>query len=59
MPGKPENRQSARQSDTRKGHQAETVKNIEHVGGPSGVRFPVHDHPDHSNVGNTRSKLGA
>jgi hypothetical protein len=46
------NRKSEKGSDNRKGHQAETVKNIEgeKVGGKSGVRFPVHNHPDKSVV---------
>ena len=46
---------SAKESDVRKGHQAEKVSSVEKVGGPTGVRFPVHDHPDKSVV--TKGKL--
>jgi hypothetical protein len=45
-----ENRESARAADVRKGHQAERVSSIEKAGGPTGVRFPVHDHHEHCDV---------
>lgn len=41
---------SVRQSDVKKGHQAEKVSSVEKVGGPTGVRFPVHDHHEHCDV---------
>jgi hypothetical protein len=47
---------SAAQSDMRKGSQAGKISDIEKVGGPTGVRFGVHDHPDKSVV--TKGKLG-
>lgn len=48
-----ENPRSERQgSDVKdsKGRQAERVSEIEKVGGHTGVRFPVHNHPDKSVV---------
>lgn len=50
-----ENRESAGASDVKRGHPAERVSGIEKVGGPTGVRFPVHAHPDLSVV--TKGKL--
>jgi hypothetical protein len=49
---KGENKQSEKGSDNRVGHQAGAgkVSGIEKVGGKSGVRFPVHNHPDKSVV---------
>ena len=46
---------SARESDVRKSSQAQKVSSVEKVGGPTGVRFGVHDHPDKSVV--TKGKL--
>lgn len=49
-----ENKESARSSDNRKGNSgSETVSGIEKCGGPTGVRFPVHNHPDKSVVRGT------
>jgi len=48
-------KESARESDVRKGGQAEKVASVEKVGGPTGVRFGVHEHPDKSVV--TKGKL--
>lgn len=48
-------KESARESDVKKGHQSERVSSVEKVGGPTGVRFPVHSHPDKSVV--TKGKL--
>lgn len=46
-----ENRESARASDVERGHSpAERVSSIEKAGGPTGVRFPVHAHPEHCDV---------
>lgn len=45
-----ENRESARSADVHKGHQSERVSSIEKAGGPTGVRFPVHDHHEHCDV---------
>jgi hypothetical protein len=51
-----ENRESAAASDVKRGPSpAERVSGIEKVGGPTGVRFPVHAHPDKSVV--TKGKL--
>lgn len=49
--GRTENRESARSSDVKRGPSpAERVSGIEKVGGPTGIRFPVHSHPDKSVV---------
>lgn len=50
-------KESARESDVRKGSQAERVSSVERVGskGGHGVSFPVHNHPDKSVV--TKGKL--
>ena len=48
--GRTENRASARAADVEKGHQPERVSSIEKAGGPTGVRFPVHAHPEHCDV---------
>lgn len=46
-----ENRESARASDVKRGPSpAERVSGIEKVGGPTGVRFGLHNHPDKSVV---------
>ena len=34
-----------------------TVSGIEKVGGPSGVRFPVHDHPEKCDVKGPGGKM--
>lgn len=47
---KGENKASERGESRAKSHGSETVKEIEKVGGSTGIRFPVHDHPDHSQV---------
>jgi len=52
-----ENRESKRGRDVSKGHQAERVSQVEKVGGPSGVRFPVPDHHDHSKVHGPKGKM--
>lgn len=53
---KHENKTAARESDVKRGPSpAERVSGIEKVGGPTGVRFPVHAHPDKSVV--TKGKL--
>ncbi len=52
-----ENRESARASDVERGPSpAERVSGIEKVGGPTGVRFPVHSHPDKSVVSKGKLK---
>lgn len=43
-------KESARESDSRKGHQSERVSSIEKVGGPTGVRFGVPNHHEHCDV---------
>jgi hypothetical protein len=50
-------KESARESDVKKGHQAEKVASVEHVGshGGHGVRFGLPNHPDKSVV--TKGKL--
>lgn len=56
-----ENRESARASDSSKGHQPERVSSIEKAGGPTGVRFPVHEHHEHCDVhgpGGSKSTKG-
>lgn len=54
---KSENRESERGRDVKRGPSpAEKVSGIEKVGGPTGVRFPVHSHPDKSVV--SKGKLG-
>jgi hypothetical protein len=55
----PENRESAHQSDVRKGKQVERVSSVEKVGSSdsNGIRFPVHNHHDHSDVRGSASKL--
>jgi hypothetical protein len=49
-------KESARESDSRKGSQAEKVSSIEKVGGPTGVRFGLPDHPDLSVVSKGKLK---
>jgi len=49
MSEKSENKTSARESDERKGHQAERVSSVEKVG-HSGIRFPVAEHHEHCDV---------
>ena len=51
-------RESARESDVKKGHQSERVSSVERVGshGSGGVSFPLHEHPDKSVV--SKGKLG-
>ena len=51
------NRESARKSDVTKPGRTERVSEIEKVGGPTGVRFPVHNHPDHSKVRGPQGKM--
>jgi len=46
---------SAKESDVRKGSQTERVSSVEKVGGPTGVRFGIPNHPDKSVV--TKGKL--
>ena len=46
---------SAKEADVKKGHESERVSSIEKVGGPTGMRFSVHEHPDKSVV--TKGKL--
>lgn len=48
-------KESARESDVKKGRESERVSGVEKVGGPTGVRFGVHNHPDKSVV--TKGKL--
>lgn len=48
-------KESARESDVKKGHESERVSSVEKVGGPTGVRFGLHNHPDKSVV--TKGKL--
>lgn len=48
-------KESARESDVKKGHQTERVSSAEKVGGPTGVRFGVPDHHDMSVV--TKGKM--
>lgn len=48
-------KESARESDVKKGHQTERVSGVEKVGGPTGVRFGLPNHPDKSVV--TKGKL--
>ncbi len=50
-------KESARESDTKKGKQTERVSGVERVGshGGEGISFPVHEHPDKSVV--TKGKL--
>jgi hypothetical protein len=50
-------KESAKESDVKKGHQTERVSGVERVGshGSGGVSFPVHNHPDKSVV--TKGKL--
>lgn len=50
-------KESVRESDVKKGSQAEKVSGVERVGskGGEGVSFPVHAHPDLSVV--TKGKM--
>lgn len=58
MPKTPnENRQSARQSDVKKPGNTSKVSGIEKVGGTTGVRFPVHDHPEHCHVSGPKGSM--
>lgn len=45
-------KESARESDVKKGHESERVSSVERVGshGSSGVSFPVPNHHDMSKV---------
>lgn len=55
---KDENKASERGEDVKRGHPTERVSGkggVEKVGGPTGVRFGLHDHPDKSVV--TKGKL--
>lgn len=47
---KDENKSSEKGRDVHKGSTPERVQSVEKVGGPTGVRFPVHEHPDKSVV---------
>lgn len=48
---KGENKASERGESHAKSHSSESVKQIEKVGSTgAGIKFPVHDHPDHSRV---------
>lgn len=48
---KSENKASERGESRAKSHSSESVKAIEKVGSSgAGIKFPVHDHPDHSQV---------
>lgn len=51
-----ENRESAHSADVKRGHPDERVSGIEKVGGPTGVRFPIHNHPDKSVVAKGKLK---
>lgn len=52
------NSQSKKQgADHGKPGRTERVSGIEKVGGSTGVRFPVHDHPDHCNVKTPGGKM--
>lgn len=54
---KSENKTAARSADVKRGPSpAEKVSSIEKVGGPTGVRFPVHPHPDKSVVSKGKLK---
>jgi hypothetical protein len=48
-------KESAREADGKKGGQPQKVSSVEKVGGPTGVRFGMPDHPDKSVV--TKGKL--
>ena len=50
-------KESAKESDVKKGHESERVSSVERVGshGSGGVSFPLHQHPDKSVV--TKGKL--
>jgi hypothetical protein len=50
-------RESAHKSDVTRPGNTGTVKGIEKVGGPTGVRFPVHDHHDVSVVRGPGGKM--
>jgi general stress protein YciG len=49
---KSENKASERGESHAKSHDTESVRQIEKVGGKGegSIKFPVHDHPDHSQV---------
>lgn len=49
---KGENKASEKGRDVKTGHQPQRVQNIEKVGSTgTGIKFPVPNHHDHSNVG--------
>lgn len=55
---KGENKRSEREgADRGRPGRTERVSGIEKVGGKSGVRFPVHNHPDHSRVDAPKGKM--
>lgn len=54
--GRTENSESSKSADVKRGHPDERVSGIEKVGGPTGVRFPVHSHPDKSVVSKGKLK---